>query len=155
MKNLLILSTMLFSVSTFAGQIDVTCTKVLSGNYTGLAYTNIKSIDFKLSIDPTTNHAELQGTYITSAGKYHRENESVGFYTSFYKKSFSINGPTIIGKNHENNFPFCGSSGPVCHTWEEFSYNTKTGEASFAESHSYNNFGGNEIPAIAVKFICQ
>lgn len=155
MKNAILGLALLCSANVFAAHVDATCAKLVDGNFTKDAYTTVKAVDFDLALDTEANHAEFKGSYLTKAGKYHAENESVRFYTAIYKTSFVQVGDAISASLHESSFWTCGSGGTPCHSWKSFAYNLKTKEGTLRESHSYSTFGSVRTVELAIKFICQ
>lgn len=154
MKNTILFLSLAFSLNSFAGSVDVRCTKLVDGNLSKNAYTTVKAVDFNFSLNEEVTEAEFKGNYVSRAGQYHRENESVNFYTSFYKTKFSVRGDEVSASMHESSFWVCGSGGTPCHEWRKFTYNKKTKEGTLAQSHSYSNFGKNESVSLSIKFNC-
>lgn len=150
------LFSILLATNAFAGTIDVRCNKLINGNNNGKAYTTAKSADFHIVLNAEEKRTEIEGSFLTIAGQYHRENDLEKIFSYFTEgKKVSREGDLIVVESFERNFWLCGSGGPACRTWETLTYNTKTSEATFEESHSYKNIGGDKTFGTSIKFSCK
>jgi len=150
------ITTLLFSLSSFAGTFNLDCKKLINGNANGTSYTSAKSIDVNVQVDVDNSDAEVRGTMVTKAGQYNREGDVDNVYAYFTDgRKVEMNGDLFTITSFDRNLLMCGMSQSPCRQWEEMTINLKTLEGVLEKSHSYKAYFGDQTYSLSVKFACK
>lgn len=152
--KLVVVATLLFSLSSFAG-VNLECKKLISGNANGQSYTTAKSIDVTIQVEADYSDAEVRGTMVTKAGQYHSEGDVDNVWAFFTDgRKVKKSGDVFTISSFDRNLIMCGMTNSPCRQWEEMTVNLKTLEAVLEKSHAYNAYFGDRIYSLSVKFAC-
>lgn len=151
-----VITTLFFSLSSFAVETSLDCKKLISGNANGKSYTTAKSIDINVRIESDYSDAEVSGTMVTKEGQYNREGDVDNLYAYFTDgKKAKKNGDVFTITSFDRNLIMCGMSQSPCRQWEEMTVNLKTLEGVIEKSHSYKAYLGEQTYSLSVKFSCK
>lgn len=154
--KIIFFSALLFSFSAFSSELTLECSKLISGNANGKAYTTGKSIDVVVKVDVANEDAEVRGTMVTKAGQYHSEGDVDNVWAYFTDgRKFRKSGDVVTISSFDRNLIMCGMTQSPCRQWEDMTINLKTLEGVLEKSHSYKAYLGDQKYSLSVKFGCK
>jgi hypothetical protein len=148
---------LLLTLPVQALPVTYLCKKLQTGNVSGQAQLNAKSIDLEVAIDLENKKAEISGHIMTKQSKFYAEDQVVWTRSYFPNAKFNQENNLLRIESFTRSILMCGpgsGTGP-CREWISLSIDLQTKEIIFEEKYSYERFTGKVLEDKSIKMKCE